>query len=55
VSIGVATARGQSGDTFERLLAAADRTLYLAKDGGRDRVVVAEPAERSPLLPTGTQ
>jgi len=55
VSIGVATASGQSGDTYDGLLAAADRTLYVAKDGGRDRVVVAEPAERSPLLPTGTQ
>ena len=41
VSIGVATA-GPESDMDERLLIqAADKALYLAKQGGRDRVVIA--------------
>jgi PleD family two-component response regulator len=41
VSIGVATA-GPESDMDERLLIqAADKALYLAKKGGRDRVVIA--------------
>ncbi len=38
VSIGLATSRGDQ--TSAQLLAAADRNLYLAKQGGRNRVVV---------------
>lgn len=34
-----------SGDTLQRLVQYADRALYLSKDGGRDRVTVAEPGQ----------
>jgi diguanylate cyclase (GGDEF)-like protein len=42
VSIGVASEDG-SGAALERLLTRADKALYAAKSGGRDRVAVAEP------------
>ena len=41
ISIGVATS-GEHGRTPEELLRNADNALYLAKNSGRDRVVVAE-------------
>ncbi|MQB00756.1 MAG: diguanylate cyclase [Actinobacteria bacterium] len=40
VSIGVAT-YGEHGDNYNDLVEAADRALYRAKQGGRDRVAVA--------------
>lgn len=40
-SFGVAAWRG--GDTGRAVVERADRGLYLAKDGGRDRVVIAGP------------
>lgn len=40
VSAGVAEA-GEAGRSFEAILDAADRALYLAKSGGRDRIVPA--------------
>ncbi|HEY0356970.1 MAG TPA: diguanylate cyclase, partial [Mycobacteriales bacterium] len=42
VSIGVATAPKDGADSAA-VLAAADRALYAAKGGGRDRVVAARP------------
>lgn len=41
VSIGIAS-YPQHGDSPEQLLRRADRALYAAKDGGRDRVCVAD-------------
>jgi PleD family two-component response regulator len=38
VSVGVAALEAGE-DAAERMLAAADRALYAAKDAGRDRVV----------------
>jgi diguanylate cyclase (GGDEF)-like protein len=43
VSIGVAS-YPRHGPAFNELVEAADRALYRAKDGGRDRVEVAEPS-----------
>ncbi len=37
ISLGVAVAPAR-GSTFQALLASADQSLYLAKDGGRNRV-----------------
>jgi len=42
-SFGVAS--HQPGDDLDSLLARADRALYQAKDGGRDRVVVDRPGD----------
>ncbi|MCR5855381.1 diguanylate cyclase [Mesorhizobium sp. J428] len=44
VSVGVATT-GPSVQSLEELFALADRRLYMAKDGGRNRVVGEGPAE----------
>jgi diguanylate cyclase (GGDEF)-like protein len=43
VSIGVAAMQPEMSQAPERLLAAADRALYAAKAGGRDRVARAQP------------
>jgi diguanylate cyclase len=45
VSIGLAVA--EPGDTAETLLERADRSLYQAKEAGRNRVVVAAPPDQS--------
>jgi diguanylate cyclase (GGDEF)-like protein len=44
VSIGLAVAQGE-GETVEDLLLRVDRALYAAKQAGRDRIVLAGPAE----------
>src|SRR3546814_17675216 len=41
ISIGLAVAPSGFPTTFERLYIAADRALYAAQTGGRNRVVVA--------------
>ncbi len=48
VSVGLATLRGQADETFSGLLDEADRALYLAKDGGRNRVAEACSPEFTP-------
>jgi diguanylate cyclase (GGDEF)-like protein len=48
VSIGVAVCPA-SGTSAEALLEAADRALYTAKAGGRDRVVAADAARLQPV------
>lgn len=47
VSLGVAGYR-ENGTTPGALLAAADAALYIAKDGGRDRVVIARTQGKEP-------
>jgi len=46
VSIGVAALGSHGADLFE-LLAAADIALYRAKNTGRDRVCVYDPADKA--------
>jgi diguanylate cyclase (GGDEF)-like protein len=46
ISIGVATLAGHHD--AEDLLASADRAMYAAKEGGRDRVVRADSLETAP-------
>ncbi len=44
VSMSAGVARRERGESYEVVLARADAALYQAKQGGRDRTVVAEPA-----------
>ncbi len=41
ISVGVATMKNDKGD-FDSIVRAADKALYIAKEEGRNRVVVAE-------------
>jgi PleD family two-component response regulator len=43
VSIGVSSASGDGAVDIERMQREADRALYAAKGGGRDRIVYARP------------
>ncbi len=47
VSIGMATFSAESVDTFDELLAVADRRLYLAKNSGRNRICVSDEGKSS--------
>jgi diguanylate cyclase (GGDEF)-like protein len=38
ISVGIATTQGEAGIDLEELTRRADRALYAAKRGGRDRV-----------------
>jgi diguanylate cyclase (GGDEF)-like protein len=51
VSIGVAVL-GSHGDDLNELLDAADRALYKAKDTGRDKVCLSDPADAMPGDPS---
>jgi two-component system chemotaxis family response regulator WspR len=50
VSVGVATLEGED-DTVEGLVGRADRALYAAKEGGRNRVVTFSGAAENPSPP----
>jgi diguanylate cyclase (GGDEF)-like protein len=45
ISVSVGGALARPGDDLDRLLLAADRALYAAKDAGRDRSRIARPPE----------
>jgi diguanylate cyclase (GGDEF)-like protein len=50
ISVGVASI-GADEETIEHLIERADRALYRAKAGGRNRVVVAAPGNSAIALP----
>ncbi|MHB8550951.1 MAG: GGDEF domain-containing response regulator, partial [Acidiferrobacterales bacterium] len=47
ISIGMATFSAETVDTFDELLAVADRRLYLAKNQGRNRICVNDDGKSS--------
>jgi PleD family two-component response regulator len=41
MSVGIASIRGDRPVSADQLVAAADKSLYRAKEGGRDRIAIS--------------
>lgn len=50
VSVSIGVAEFASAESLSRFIERADRALYLAKETGRNRVVVAEDRGKRPIV-----